>query len=271
MPLPHPYFNLRLHRKLLVADGEIGFVGGLNVRDDCLLALGRKNATQDVHFRLRGPVVKQLLSAFAFDWEFTTHEALDGPAWWPRLQQAGTMLARGIPDGPDEDFEAIRMTMLGAISQATRLVRVVTPYFLPDASLIDALRVAALRGVRVEIVLPQRGNLRAVDWAARAQLPQLLAWGCHVYLSPPPFDHSKLFVVDGAWSLVGSANWDPRSLRLNFEYGVECYSAELAALLDALIDSKIAKSREISLAELLNRPLVLRLRDGLTWLAQPYL
>ena len=180
-------------------------------------------------------------------------------------------MARGIPDGPDENFEALRMTMLAAISQAARLVRVVTPYFLPDASLIDALRVAALRGVRVEIVLPQRGNLRAVDWAARAQLPQVMAWGCHVYLSLPPFDHSKLFVVDGVWSLIGSANWDPRSLRLNFEYGVECYSVELAARLDALIDSKIAKSREISLAELLNRPLFLRLRDGLTWLAQPYL
>ena len=271
MPLPHPYFNLRLHRKLLVADGAIGFVGGLNVRDDCLLALARKTATQDVHFRLRGPVVKQLLSAFAFDWEFTTHEKLDGTAWWPPLHAAGTTLARGIPDGPDEDFEALRMTMLGAISHATRLVRIATPYFLPDASLIDALRVAALRGVRVEIVLPQRGNLRAVDWAVRAQLPQLMAWGCHVYLSLPPFDHSKLFVVDGVWSLIGSANWDPRSLRLNFEYGVECYSTELAALLEALIDAKIAKSRAISLAELLNRPLFLRLRDGLTWLAQPYL
>jgi cardiolipin synthase len=104
-----------------------------------------------------------------------------------------------------------------------------------------------------------------------AQLNQVLKWGCHVYLSRRPFDHSKILVVDGSWSLVGSANWDPRSLRLNFEYNVECYSTELAGRLERLLDQKIASGRRMTLADLEGRPLPLRLRDGIARLAQPYL
>jgi cardiolipin synthase len=271
IPMPHPYFNLRNHRKLLVIDGRVGFCGGLNVRDACLLARHSPDATQDIHFRVRGPVVGQLLSAFRFDWEFATHEPLTGPAWTPDTDVAGSLVARGIADGPDEDFETLLMTILGGLAEARRSVRIVTPYFLPDAPLIAALRVAALRGVEVDILLPEHGNLRLVQWAATAQLAQVLSWGCRVYLSGPPFDHSKLLVIDNTWSLVGSHNWDPRSLRLNFEYDVECYSADFAARLDAIIDAKIAASRLLPLAELESRSILRRLRDGAAWLAQPYL
>jgi cardiolipin synthase len=271
IPWPQPYFNLRNHRKLMVVDGMIAFCGGLNIRDGCLLALNAPAPTQDLHFRLRGPVVGQLMSAVAFDWAFTTQEHLAGPAWFPPLDAAGAMLARGIRDGPDEDFETLLMTFLGALSQATRSVRIATPYFLPDPPLIDALRVAALRGVRVEVVLPERGNLRLVQWAAAAQLWQIVQWGCRVYLAPPPFDHSKLFLVDGVWSLIGSANWDPRSLRLNFEYGVECYSTDLAAQLGAVFEAKIAGARVLTVADLERRRFAVKVRDGVAWLAQPYL
>lgn len=272
IPLFQPYFNLRNHRKLLVVDGGLGFCGGMNIRDDHLLALNPAAATQDVHFRIRGPVVQQLAQAFAFDWAFTTHEALDTELPPPPAPTApGDVAARGVPDGPDEDYETLGLVLLGAVSQARQSVRIATPYFLPDSPLVDALRIAALRGVRVDIVLPERGNLRLVQWAATAQLGQVVKWGCRVYLSRPPFDHSKIFVVDGTWSLIGSANWDPRSLRLNFEYDVECYSEALAARLDALLDAKIAGGRRITRADLDGRPLPLRLRDGVARLAQPYL
>lgn len=270
-PVLHPYLNLRNHRKLLVIDGRVGFCGGLNIRDGCLLALGGREPTQDVHFRVTGPVVRHLMRALAFDWTFATGEALGGDTWFPTLAPAGDVLARGIPDGPDEDYEALLLTLLGALSQATESIRIVTPYFLPDPPIVDALRVAALRGVAIEIVLPAQGNLRAVQWAATAQLGQVVRSGCRVFLSPPPFDHSKLFVIDGRWSLIGSANWDPRSLRLNFEYGVECYSPALARQLGSLIDRKRAAAREVTLAELDGRSLAVKLRDGLAWLAQPYL
>jgi cardiolipin synthase A/B len=271
-PFSHPYFNLRNHRKLMIVDGVAGFCGGLNIRDDCLLALDSSHPTQDVHFRFRGPVVRQMMSAFAFDWQFSSGEALPDELWQPPPQpDAGPVLARGIPDGPDEDFESLLFTFLGAIGQARERIRIVTPYFLPDKQLIDALKVAALRGVTVEIVLPARSNLRAVQWAQNAQLGQVLRGGCRVYFTPPPFDHSKLFSVDGEWSLVGSANWDPRSLRLNFEYCVECYDGEFAARVEALIDAKRDGARAWTLADQRRRPLPFKLRDGLAWLAQPYL
>jgi cardiolipin synthase len=271
IPVPHAYFNLRNHRKLLVVDGRLGFCGGMNIRDACVLAWKRRGATQDVHFRLRGPIVAQLLAAFRFDWHFTTRERLAGAPWTAVSEPAGSVAARGIADGPDEDFETLLMAILGALASARESVRIVTPYFLPDPPVIAALRVAALRGVLVTIVLPERGNLRLVQWAANAQLAQVLSWGCHVHLSRLPFDHSKLLVIDDSWVLIGSANWDPRSLRLNFEYDIECYSADLANRVNGIIDDKIAKSRPLTLAELEGRPLVGRLRDGVAWLAQPYL
>lgn len=271
LPLFQPYSQLRNHRKLLVVDGKVGFCGGMNIRDACLLSLRLPNATQDVHFRFRGPVVQQLGHTFAFDWAFTTGERLEGEAWQPEAEPAGDVVARGIPEGPDEDFETLTLVLLGALSQARRSIRIATPYFLPDLPLVDALRIAVLRGVRVEVVLPERGNLLMVEWAATAQLGQIIKWGCRVYLSRPPFDHSKILVIDGNWSLIGSANWDPRSLRLNFEYDVECYSPTLAARLEALLDAKIASGRRVTLAELESRPLPIRLRDGVARLAQPYL
>ncbi len=272
LPFSHPYFNLRNHRKLMIVDGAIGFCGGLNIRDGCMLSLRPAHPTQDVHFRLRGPVVRQLMAAFAFDWQFSAREALEGEAWFPELPaDAGPVLARGIPDGPDEDFEAMLFTFLGAIAQARRRIRIVTPYFLPDKPLVDALKVAALSGVEVEILLPVRSNLHTVQWAQGGQLGQVLAGGCNVFFTPAPFDHSKLFTVDGAWSLVGSTNWDPRSLRLNFEYAVECYCPHFAARLDAMIDAKRDAARPWSLADHRNRPMPVKLRDGLMWLAQPYL
>jgi cardiolipin synthase A/B len=198
---------------------------------------------------------------------------LPDSVWSPDagLATAGDVICRGIPDGPDADFETLLMTIMGAVAEARQSVRLATPYFLPDTSLIDALRVAALRGVDVEIVLPEHGNLRLVEWAMMAQLPQVLAWGCRVHLTPQPFDHTKLMVVDGAWSLVGSCNLDPRSLRLNFEYNVECYSTALAATLGGILDAKIAAGRVLTLQELASKPVLSRLRNGAIWLAQPYL
>ena len=271
LPVPNPYFNLRNHRKLMIVDGSVGFCGGMNIRDGCVLGRSPADATQDLHFRITGPVVKDLMGVFAFDWAFTTREQLTGGEWFPPLEPAGGIVARVVPDGPDEDFEMLLLTLMGAVSQAERTFRLATPYFLPDAPLIDALRIASLRGVQVDVVLPRRGNLRLVQWAATAQLAQIVKWGCRVYLSPPPFDHSKLLVVDGMWSLVGSSNWDPRSLRLNFECAVECYSKELAAQLDALLDAKIAAGRRLTLADLESRSLPVKLRDGVARLAQPYL
>jgi cardiolipin synthase len=265
------YSNLRNHRKILVVDGTLGFTGGMNIRQGHLCEPGEAHPIQDLHFRVEGPVVGHLADAFAVDWEFATNERLEGVAWYPHLAPSGQSLCRGIPDGPDLDIDKIILTILGAIGCARHSIDIVTPYFLPEQPLITALNVAAMRGVSVNIMLPEIGNLRLVQWACTAQLWQVLQRGCRVWVVAPPFDHTKIMVVDGAWSLIGSANWDPRSLRLNFEFNIECYDREFASQLTALIHAKRAKAREITLADVDGRPLWRRLRDGFARLAVPYL
>jgi cardiolipin synthase len=256
----------------MVVDGRVGFTGAMNIREGCLLELRPRCPLQDLHFRVEGPAVAHLQQTLAADWAFTTGEVLQGERWFPRLAVAGETLARGITDGPDEDFERLRLTLLGAVMCARSSVAVVTPYFLPDAALVAALNVAAMRGVEVDILLPAENNLPVVQWASTAQLWQVLERGCRVWLTPPPFDHTKLVVVDGAWVLLGSSNWDPRSLRLNFEFDLECYDRGLAEPLQRwLSDKRLRHARPVTLADVDARSLPLRLRDGLARLLSPYL
>jgi cardiolipin synthase len=270
-PVRNPYLNLRNHRKILVVDGRVGFTGGLNIREGNLLSLDPAHPVQDVHFRFAGPVVRHMMDDVALDWEFTTGEVLEGEPWFPEIGEVGTVEARGVADGPDENFETIQWSLLGALAAAERSVRITTPYFLPDQTLIAGLNLAAMRGVSVQIILPEVSNLRFVQWASTAQLWQILINGCEVYLSPPPFDHSKLMLIDDEWAFVGSANWDARSLRLNFEYNIECYDTALAASIGALIDAKMATCRRTTLEDLGARPLPIKLRDGMVRLFAPYL
>src|SRR4051812_12598533 len=263
--------NLRNHRKILVVDGCVGFTGGINVDCRYYRPEAPQLAYRDLHFRLRGPVVAQLMEVFADDWQFSTGEALRDARWFCPLAQEGTVLARAIAAGPDEAIERIRWAILGGLNAAQRSVRVLTPYFVPDQSLISALDAAALRGVEVDIVVPEKSDLPHVHWAMYGQLWQVLDHGCRVWARPGAFDHSKLLVVDGAWTLLGSANWDARSLRLNFEVNVECYSVELGAHMDGLIQARIAQSRPLTLASMQARPFAFKLRDGVARLFAPFL
>ena len=255
----------------MVVDGTIGFTGGINIDERNCQEGQPRHPVRDLHFRVTGPVAAQFQEAFADDWVFATGELLQGEPWFSAVEPEGPVLARGIPDGPDNNFETVRLTLLGALACARSSVLVVTPYFLPDASLIAALNVTALRGVHVDLVLPLKNDLALVQWASTALLGQLLERGCRVWLSPPPFDHTKLMLVDELWTLLGSANWDPRSLRLNFEFNVECYDRELATSLADLVRSKIQRSRPLSLADMDGRSLPIRLRDGVARLFSPYL
>jgi cardiolipin synthase len=266
------FANLRNHRKIMVVDGRVGFTGAMNIREGCLLKLSPRHPVRDLHFRVEGPAVADLQQVLADDWAFTTGELLQGERWFPRLDPAGEVLARGIADGQDEDFERLRLTLLGAVTSARSSVIVVTPYFLPDAALVTTLNVAAMRGVAVDILLPAENNLRLVQWASTAQLWQVLERGCRVWLTPPPFDHTKLMVVDGAWVLLGSSNWDPRSLRLNFEFDLECYGRGFGESLQRWArDERLRDARPVTLAEVDGRRLLVKLRDGMARLLSPYL
>jgi cardiolipin synthase len=263
--------NLRNHRKSLIIDGQIAFTGGMNIRHGNVLADKPKSPVQDLHFRVTGPVVMELQEAFANDWAFTTGEILDGESWFPTAKESGEVIARVVPDGPDGDFENLQLTLLAALAEAQTSVKVLTPYFLPDNALINSLNLAALRGVRVDIILPAKNNLPPVHWASRSLWWQVLQRGCRIWLTPPPFDHSKLMIVDGHWVLLGSANWDARSLRLNFELNVECYSRAFAQEMEKIIAQKISGAHEVTLAEVDARTALGKLRDAVARLFSPYL
>ncbi len=265
------YANLRNHRKLLVVDGAEGFTGGTNIREGHWLELNPPFPVQCLHFRLRGPIVTHLQEAFATDWAFAGGESLAAGEWFAHPQRVGGTWARGISHGPDEDFKKMADVIFAALSIARSKVCIFTPYFLPNAALLQALAVTALRGVCVEIYLPSNNNIPLVQWAATAQLWQILEKGCRVFITAPPFDHTKLMLVDDIWALIGSTNWDPRSLRLNFEFNVECYDTALIKALNTIVDRKAQGSREITIEEVNDRGFPVRLRDGLARLLSPYL
>ena len=263
--------NLRNHRKIMVVDGAVAFTGGMNISASHWLALKPAKPVHCLHFEVRGPVVNDMQRAFATDWSFATRERLHGAPWFSVPEPSGTVMARGISDGPDADIDHMRQVILGALAAAATRVRIVTPYFLPDEVVLSTLRTTALRGVAVDIVLPVRSNLPLLDWAMRPQFDELLASGCRIFLTPAPFDHAKLLVVDDGWALIGSTNWDARSLRLNFEYNLECHDTALVKQIDLLIDARVDAATPLTKQALARQRLPARLRNRLVWLLSPYL
>jgi len=268
-----PYANLRSHRKILIIDGCTAYTGGMNIRAGFVREAAGENTASDTHFKVEGPVVLQLMSVFAHDWDFTTKENLpfDGwccSSWNPPKPHA---LVRCIRSGPDRYVMSTHHMLLGAFAVAQKHIRIQSPYFLPDQILLGALNTAARRGIIVDIVIPGRNNLRLVNYAMTAQLDQVIRNGCRVWRTRGNFNHSKLITIDGAWSYVGSSNLDPRSLRLNFELDMEIYSRETAARIERLIDREINDAEAVTLEGLAAIPFRKRLRNRIIWLASPYL
>lgn len=273
VPWRMPFLNMRNHKKLLIVDGQVGFTGGLNIGADHSrrLAKRRHEYVDAVQVRIEGPVVRQLMDTFAGDWSFTTDEVLDHDIWWPDIPGAGPVFARGIHSGPDADIYKLETILGAALAQARERVRIVTPYFLPDQRLQFAIAQAGLRGVKVEILIPERCDYPFLDWAMRAHLRFFEDVRASVYFTPAPFNHAKLMTVDEQWCLIGSSNWDTRSFRLNFEFDLECYDRALTAEIDALIGKKIAQSRKVDVVRLAAAPRWMQLRDAAFRLLLPYL
>jgi len=265
------HINLRNHRKLLIADGATAYTGGMNIGDRHLAAQdANRHRVADLHFEFQGPAARQMTDVFLDDWRFATGDSTPHPHSHP-VEAMGDAYCRGITDGPNHDFEKLQWAIIGAISAARRRVRIMTPYFLPEAPLISALVAAALRGVDVEIVLPRQNNLPYVAWATQALVWQLLMHDIRIYYQPPPFAHTKYLLIDAYYALIGSANLDPRSLRLNFEFNVEIYDPAVAAELGQHFEQTCARSKRTTLAQVDGRSLPVKLRDATAKLFVPYL
>lgn len=273
LPLRHgANINLRNHRKLLIVDGREAFTGGMNIRDKHILASAAPGkAHLDIHFSVCGPVVADLQRSFLEDWFFVTGERLDDPLFFPPLLPTGEALMRCISDGPDKEFRKLEQLIIGALSCAERSICIMTPYFIPDRPMVSALITAALRGIDVRIVLPGCNNLPFVQWASQSLLWELVANGIKVYYHPPPFVHTKLLLLDDVWVLVGSANIDTRSLRLNFELNMTVFDVSFASRMRAHFERAVSQEREVTLQMLENRSLPVKLRDSFCHLFAPYL
>jgi len=267
-----PFINLRNHRKLLIVDGVVAFTGGMNIRSrHCVRQTAVQEATRDLHFRVQGPVVASLQRIFLEDWHFVSGQLVEDPRFFPPLEPCGSAVVRAIGDGPDREFRKLEWIVMGALSSARRRVRIMTPYFIPDRPMIVALTTAALRGVEISLVLPGHNNLPFVAWASRASYWELLKNGIRIYEQQAPFNHAKLLQIDDCWTLIGSANLDTRSLRLNFELNLSVYDLPFAAAINHYFELALSQSCPVTLAQIDSRPLLIRLRDGVARLFSPYL
>ncbi len=268
---PSPVINLRNHRKLLIADGDTVFIGGMNIGDRHLSERPDHRAgIRDIHFRVQGPVTAQLEDVFLDDWEFITGER---PNPLPSTASApvGTALGRTLVDGPNEDLHRLTMVLVGAVAAAREHIAIMVPYFLPPRELVAALQAAAVRGTRVDIILPGHNNLPFMHWASRNMLWELVKWNVGVYYQFGPFDHTKLIVVDRHYTQVGSANLDARSLRLNFEIMLEVYDTHFGERMASHVEAARREAHRVTLKELDERPILPRIRDAMAWLFTPYL
>ncbi|MEM8649797.1 MAG: phospholipase D-like domain-containing protein [Pseudomonadota bacterium] len=270
-PWRMPYLNLRNHKKLLIIDGKIGFVGGMNLGNENLLHRKSRYGVRDTHFCFTGPIVVQLLESFTEDWYFTTNAKLTHSDWWPNLNNKGEVEGRAVISGPDHDLGSIEKLLTAAINGAKYHIRIVTPYFLPDERIGFLLDMAVLRGVSVELVIPQYTDNLLFDWAMESQLSFMDTDRIECWRSMPPFDHSKLVTIDGEWCAIGSPNWDIRSMRLNFEILVECYDPETVMKIDRIIDEKIEQSIPHRDLETNWGNQFYRLRNAAARLLMPYL
>ncbi len=260
------FINLRNHRKILSVDGACAFVGGMNIRAGNMLDGSSRHQTQDVHFRVCGPAIDQINQVFQDDWQYATGEPLVLPVW--AGGEPGQVVCRVLLDGPDDNYKKLELCLIAAINAARKRIAIVTPYFIPDAAVIHALQLAVLRGVDVRVLIPDKNNLVFVDWAMRANESNLLDAGIKIFRSQPPFDHSKLFVVDGCWSLIGSSNWDSRSIELNFEINVECFDQRFSEDLERVINEKHDRAVRLTRSQ---SSLLARLRNNFFRLFTPYL
>jgi len=256
-----------------VIDSKIGYTGGQNISDTHLGAREENpKRSLDLHFRFTGKIVDEFERAFLKDWHYCcgntrsidhapANSNLAGSEHWTRL----------ILDGPNENLDRLNELLVGVFSTATKRIWIMTPYFLPGYELVGALIGARLRGIDVRIVLPARTNIHLAHWAAQHNLQHILFKRLNVYLQPEPFVHTKALIIDDNYSLVGSANMDPRSLRLNFELGVEVFSEKFNHSLHEYFERRLALCSQLNEGQLQARPYWMKLRDAIAWLFSPYL
>jgi cardiolipin synthase len=250
MPVRFPSFsskvNYRNHRKILVVDGIVGFVGGLNIADKYLNGLPDIGPWKDTHLELKGESVAALNGIFLADWDFVSGKPV--PDMEPLLKYSKTgnrCLVQVASSGPDTDWATILQVYFAAIATAKRSIYLTSPYFSPDESLLTALKTAALSGIDIRIIFPKTSDSIIANWNTRSYISELLEAGVRIYLFNEGFIHSKYLLVDGVFASVGSPNVDIRSFDLDFEVTALIYDRNFASELNTLFFEDLKGCREV--------------------------
>jgi cardiolipin synthase len=264
--------NNRDHRKILVVDGKVGFTGGIGIADEWSGNAQRPDHWRDMQFQVEGPAVAQMQAVFESNWIVTAGQALYGPAYFPPLPPVGHASAQMIASSPDDGSENMQLMYLLAISAASKSIDLEAAYFIPGPLIRKALKAALKRGVRVRIIVPgPHVDSALVNDASQAQWGTMLQAGAHIYRYQPSLFHDKMMIVDDYLTMVGSANFDNRSFRLNDEANLNVYDTEFAAQMTQVFESDLARSREATLQQWRNRPWTRKAKDWLSSLTSSQL
>lgn len=265
--------NYRNHRKLVIIDGKIGYVGGFNVGDEYLGLNPKFGYWRDTHLRIEGTAVYAIQTRFILDWNQASHihDIAYFPSLFPSVSTTGNVGIQIVSSGPESEYEYIKNAYLKMITSARSSIYIQTPYFIPDASVLDALRVASLSGVEVNIMIPDKPDHMFVYWATLSYIGELLNTGTKVYLYNNGFMHAKTLVVDEEIASVGTANFDFRSFKLNFEVNAFIYDERIAQQLSQEFRKDIGVSTLLTMEKYLKRSRWIKIKESISRLLSPIL
>ncbi len=245
--------NFRNHRKILIIDGKLAFTGGTNIGKQYLGGLD-PSRWHDYTVKVEGPAVLQLQDVFAKDWHYTTQKNLFQKKYYPPPSIEGDAIVQVLESSPDSEFHALHQVVLMTLHLAEEEILMTTPYFIPDGAMRSALTIAALKGVNVDLILPEKSDAPLVQLASRSFYDHILKAGVEIYEYQPRILHAKLMTIDNKWTIVGSANMDTRSFKLNFELNLLVYSSKLSQQAAHLFEQDLNQSKEVILEDFEKRP-----------------
>ncbi len=249
------HLNLRNHGKLVVADGSIALTGGMNVGDEYWKGAGRHRPYRDLQVAVQGPAVTQLMQQFAQDWYFATRESLASAQYYPVPTASGNNSVQLVAGGPDNDLNEIQLSLLSLLHRAQHRIWIMTPYFVPEPPLMAALQLAAMRGVEVRIMVPRQGDHAYLTAVTRSYYEELLPHGVQIFEYQPRMLHAKVSIIDSRYAMVGSANMDIRSLRINFELNLLMAGEEIIHQIEEMMELDFKDAKPVLWEKFRHRPL----------------
>lgn len=263
--------NYRNHRKIVVIDGRIGYTGGLNIGDEYLGRKEKFGYWRDTHIRIEGISVYMLQMTFIIDWYYTTKEVIETKKMFPSIEYVGDSMIQVVASGPDSDWEDIHYAYFTAICQAKKRVYIETPYFIPDESILKAIKSVALIGVEVIIIFPKIADHKIVNVASYSYFEEILKAGGRVFLYNKGFIHSKVVIIDDQIASAGSANMDLRSFMLNFEVNAFIYDQKVINRMTDDFYMDLENSEELTLENFKKRGFIRKVKESVARLFSPIL